>query len=291
MIFEVSHNTLYQYTQPVAQSQHLVHLTPRQDRRQATLRSSMIIEPAPTMRYDGHDAFANPVSILDIEEPHDEFVLHSLCAIETFAPAACDFSQSSPWDQIDEALYRPGRDCDLDVVAFRCPSRLTAVTRNLRDYAAASFAPGRPVLEAAYDLTLRVHRDFKFDATATGVSTPITEVLEKRRGVCQDFAHLTLACLRAHRIPSRYMSGYIVTRPPPGKERLLGSDASHAWISVWAPETGWREFDPTNGLAVADEHILIAHGRDYQDVCPVSGVILGGGEHTVTVGVDVTQID
>jgi transglutaminase-like putative cysteine protease len=290
MIFDITHKTHYRYTQPVAQSQHLVHLAPRRDTRQTVLRHGMIIDPAPAMRYDGADAFGNPVSILDIEEPHKEFVLNARSTIETAAPAAFDFAASTPWDALDRALYPAGGDIDLGIVQYRCPSRLTGPTLALRDYARPSFAPGRPVLEAAHDLTRRIFAEFSFDATATDVSTPIAEVLRQRRGVCQDFAHLALAVLRAHRVPARYVSGYILTLPPPGQPKLQGSDASHAWISVWAPETGWRDFDPTNGLVVGDEHILIAHGRDYADVCPVSGVIVGGGHHTVSVGVDVTKV-
>lgn len=291
MIFAISHKTYYRYTQPVAQSQHLVHLAPRRDTRQTVLRHSMMIDPAPVMRYDGCDAFGNPISILDIEEPHKEFVLNARSTIETVAPHSSDFSRSTPWDALDEALYPAGREIDLDVVQYRCPSRLTEPTLAIRDYAAQTFKPGRPVLEAAHELTQRMFADFSFDATATDVSTPITEVLRKRRGVCQDFAHLALAFLRSHGVPARYISGYILTLPPPGQPKLQGSDASHAWISIWAPEIGWRDFDPTNGLVVGDEHVLLAHGRDYGDVCPISGVIVGGGHHTVSVGVDVTKVD
>lgn len=290
MIFEVTHKTHYRYSQPVAQSQHLVHLAPRSGVRQSVRRHGMIIEPAPVMRYDGEDAFGNPVSILDIEEPHKEFVLNARSTIETYKPEAADFTRTTPWDALDPALYSEGKHCDLDVIQYRCASRLTPVSHEIKDYAAASFAPGRPVLDAAQELTQRIFRDFKFDATATDVSTPIGEVFRSRRGVCQDFAHLALAILRAHHVPSRYMSGYILTRPPAGQPKLQGSDASHAWISVWSPETGWREFDPTNGLVVADEHVLLALGRDYGDVCPISGVIIGGGQHTVSVGVDVIEV-
>ncbi len=290
MIFEVRHKTHYRYSQPVAQSQHLIHLAPRSDVRQSVRSHGMIIEPAPAMRYDGEDAFGNPVSILDIEEPHREFVLKARSTIATSTPEAVDFSRTSAWDELDGALYGEGKPCDLDVVQYRCSSRLTPATRNIRDYAAVSFAPGRPVLEAAHELTQRIFRDFRFDAAATDVSTPIADVLRTRRGVCQDFAHLALAFLRAHRVPARYMSGYILTKPPAGQPKLQGSDASHAWISVWSPESGWCDFDPTNGLVVAEEHIVLALGRDYGDVCPISGVIVGGGHHTVSVGVDVVKV-
>jgi transglutaminase-like putative cysteine protease len=162
-------------------------------------------------------------------------------------------------------------------------------TLEIADYTALSFPPGRPVLVGTYDFIMRIYREFKFDPTATDISTPITQVFKQRRGVCQDFAHLTIAGLRALAIPARYVSGYILTRPPPGQPKLQGTDASHAWVSVWAPDIGWVDFDPTNGMVAADEHIEIAHGRDYDDVSPISGVLIGGGEHTVAVAVDMVE--
>lgn len=291
MIFDVSHKTLYSYSSPVVQSQHLVHLTPRPLPGQIVRNHSIIIEPAPAVRHDGIDAFGNRLILIDIEVPHDELSLNARSTVETVAAPAPDFAQSSPWDALDGRFSTPDGGLDLDVIQYRCASRLATPTREIQAYAAASFAPGRPVLEAAMDLTHRIHSEFKFDSTATDISTPISEVLRQRRGVCQDFAHLSLACLRAYRVPSRYVSGYILTHPPPGQPKLQGSDASHAWIAVWSPEHGWVEFDPTNGLLVTDEHVRVAHGRDYEDVSPISGVLLGGGEHTVAVSVDVTPVD
>lgn len=291
MIYDVSHRTLYRYTQPVVQSQHLVHMTPRIVAHQTIRAHSLIIEPAPANRYDGLDVFSNPVSILDVEMPHKEFIIHARSTIEISPPPRFDFAATTPWDALDEVLYAPGVPIDLDVVQFRSPSRLTNANLELADYAAQCFTPGRPVLEGAFELTRRIYTEFKFDPTATDVSTPITQVFKQRRGVCQDFAHLSLAFLRAMRIPARYVSGYILTHPPPGEKKLEGADASHAWISVWSPQTGWRDFDPTNGLVVDREHITIALGRDYNDVCPISGVLLGGGDHTVSVGVDVMPVE
>jgi transglutaminase-like putative cysteine protease len=282
----VSHRTFYRYTSPVIQSQHLIHLSPRSTERQIVRHHSLLIEPAPAGRYDGVDAFGNHMAILDIEMPHKEFVLHARSAVETITPPETDFSASTTWDRLDDALGRNGA-IPLDVVLYRCGSRLTTASLDIADYAARSFAPGRPVLEAAMDLTMRIYREFIFDSKATDVSTPIHEVFRHRRGVCQDFAHFALACLRAMRIPARYVSGYILTRPPEGMPRLQGADASHAWISVWAPESGWIDLDPTNGIAVTDEHVTVACGRDYDDVSPISGLLLGGGDHDVTVGVDV----
>lgn len=287
MILDVSHKTLYRYEDPVVQSQHLVHLSPRPLKRQTIRHHSLIVEPAPASRYDGVDPFGNQMAILDIEVPHKEFVLHARSSIETHTPDEIDFSASHPWDALDEVLLAPAEPIDIGIVQFRCVSRLTTPSLGIAEYAAESFAPGRPLLDGAMDLTLRIYRDFTFDATATDVSTPIHEVFRHRRGVCQDFAHFALACLRAMRVPAQYVSGYILTKPPPGMPRLQGADASHAWICVWSPQSGWVDLDPTNGIAVADEHVTVAFGRDYDDVSPISGLLLGGGDHEVTVGVDV----
>jgi transglutaminase-like putative cysteine protease len=291
MIFEVSHRTHYRYSTPVAQSQHLVHMTPRAVTHQTTLRHNLIVEPAPAMRYDGVDGFGNPFVILDVEVPHKELVLHARSSIETHAPPAADFAATTSWDRLDEKMATPDGGCDLDIIQYRCTTQLTGASLAIADYARGSFPQGRPVLDGAMDLTRRIFADFRFDPGATDVSTPVEKVFEQRRGVCQDFAHLALAALRALRVPSRYVSGYILTRPPPGQIKLAGADASHAWISVWSPETGWRDFDPTNGIAVSEEHITIAYGRDYNDVSPISGVLLGGGAHAVSVGVDVVILD
>jgi transglutaminase-like putative cysteine protease len=290
MMFDVSHKTHYSYSLPVVQSQHLIHMSPRKVERQSVRNHSLIVEPAPVMRYERIDAFGNPVMILNIEVPHRELVLHARSSVETVQAPLFDPAATLAWDRIDARLSIPGRGLDLEVIQFRCASRITTASLDIYDYARASFTPGRPVLEAAIELNRRIFDDFTFDATATDISTPIRFVFEQRRGVCQDFAHLALACLRAVRVPARYVSGYILTQPPPGEPRMQGADASHAWISVWSPETGWVDLDPTNGVIVADEHVTIAFGRDYDDVSPISGVLLGGGEHTVTVGVDVLPV-
>jgi transglutaminase-like putative cysteine protease len=289
MILEVSHKTLYRYGAPVIQSQHLVHMSPRASPRQTLRHHSLIVEPAPAMRYDGIDAFGNPVVILDIELAHREFVLLARSTIETLAPSPVDLLATTAWDRLDAHLTA-GKGGDLDTIQYRCSSRSTPASLELADYASVSFRPGRPVTDAAMDLVRRIYQDFTFDPAATDVSTPISQVFKQRRGVCQDFSHLALAALRAYRIPARYVSGYILTRPPPGQPKMQGTDASHAWISVWSPEQAWVDFDPTNGIIVADEHVTIAHGRDYDDVSPISGVLIGGGDHSVTVGVDVRQV-
>lgn len=288
MMFDVSHKTLYRYSQPVVQSQHVTRMAPRTLPRQTVRHHSLIVQPAPAMRQDGIDAFGNGMVILDIELPHRELILHARSTVETLVPALVELTATTPWDGIDAALVPSGgRGRDLETIQYRCASRFTPSSPDIAGYAAASFARGRPVLEAAMDLTFRIFRDFAFDPLATDISTPIAQVLRKRRGVCQDFAHLALACLRTRRIPARYVSGYILTRPAPGQIKLNGTDASHAWISVWSPGAGWVDFDPTNGIMAAGEHITLGFGRDYNDVAPICGVLLGGGEHTVSVAVDV----
>jgi transglutaminase-like putative cysteine protease len=287
MIFDVNHKTRYRYASPVIHSQHVVHMSPRTVPRQTIRHHSLMIEPAPATRYDGLDAFGNPVVMLDVEASHCEFILHARSTIETRKPDKVDLSATAPWDTLDDHLVVPGEEIDLEVVQFRCASRLTLASLDIAGYAARSLTPRRPVLEAAFELACRIHDDFTFDSTATDVSTPIDQAFRQRRGVCQDFAHLALAGLRAMRVPARYVSGYILTSPPPGHPKLEGADASHAWFSVWSPEAGWVDMDPTNALVVQDEHITIAYGRDYDDVSPISGVLLGGAEHTVSVGVDV----
>lgn len=291
MILEINHRTLYRYGTAVIQSQHLVHKTPRSMPRQVLLHHSLIIEPAPALRYDGVDAFGNAIVILDIELEHKEFVLNSRSEIATSPSPPIDFAASAPWDAPETSRSRLEARVDLDVAQFRCASRLTTPTLDIADFANTFYMAGRPVLEATMDMVTHIFREFKFDNAATDLSTPITQVLRQRRGVCQDFSHLALAAARAMKVPARYVSGYVLTKPPPGQPKLQGGDASHAWISVWSADHGWVDFDPTNGLLVSDEHATVAYGRDYDDVSPISGVLIGGGEHSISVAVDVRRLD
>jgi len=290
MKYDVSHRTTYSYSAAVAQSQHIVHMSPRQVERQRIKGHTLVIEPAPTIRTERQDYFGNRVVMFDIEQDHKELVVHARSSITVSAPPSINLAAASPWHALAERIADPRAGLDLDVIAFACASKNTRPTPDIAAYACPSFAPGRSVLEAAWDLIGRIYTDFTFDPTATDVSTPVTQVLQQRRGVCQDFSHLALACLRSMRISARYVSGYILTKPPAGAPRLAGADASHAWVSVWCPEFGWVDFDPTNGLMPKDEHITIAYGRDYDDVSPISGILLGGNEHSVFVAVDVVPI-
>ncbi len=287
MMFEVSHKTVYHYTAPVAQAHHLVHLAPRPHERQRVIRHALLVEPAPAARSDFLDYFGNPASTVAIENSHSELLIHSRSLIDVKAPPPIDLARSVPWDKVAAELAPARRPYNIEVVQYLMPSDQIVLTHSLIDFARPSFLPGRPILECARDLTDRIFTEFAYDGDATDVATTIDEVLEIKRGVCQDFAHVLIGAMRAFCLPARYVSGYLLTRPPEGKEKLIGTDASHAWVSVWAPGVGWVDFDPTNNIIPKDEHITIAYGRDFQDVSPITGVLLGGGTHQVDVAVDV----
>lgn len=287
MIFEVSHRTTYTYRRPVLQSQHLLHLTPRDSERQTVLRHSLLIEPAPASQSEVRDRYGNAVGVLSVVDAHSELIVHARSTVDVRPPELPMLGLSTPWEQVKSRALVGDEKLDLSVLEFVSASRHTRPFRDALDYAKPSFSSGRPILEAAFDLTQRIYRDFKFDASATDISTPVSHVLRQRRGVCQDFAHLALTCLRTLKLPARYVSGYLLTYPPPGQPKMQGADASHAWVSVWAPEVGWVDFDPTNGVIPTTEHITVAYGRDYDDVSPISGVLFGGLDQRMAVAVDV----
>jgi transglutaminase-like putative cysteine protease len=290
MRLDVTHRTTYRYRQPVAQSAHILHLEPRRTPAQVPLEYSLLIEPAPASQTPLIDYFGNSVLLLRIEEDHRELIVESHAKVDVAAQPARDLDRSTPWEDMVRDGLRQGSSFDVDVVQCACPSRHTPATPEIVAFARTFFPPRRPVLAGALDLTRHMHREFRFDASATNVSTPVARVLEQRRGVCQDFAHLAIAALRALGLPSRYVSGYLLTRPPPGKPRIRGADASHAWFAVWVPHIGWVDFDPTNGLMPSGEHITVGWGRDYEDVCPVAGVLLGGGDQQMVVAVDIETL-
>ena len=290
MIYDVSHRTVYRYSTPVAQSQHIVHISPRAIERQRIKGHALLIEPPPTIRTEREDVYGNRVVMFDIEQEHKELVIHARSTIGVTAPRPIDLAASMPWEAVVAAVADPKPGIDLEVARYACASKHTRATPEVAAYARGFFPAGRPVLQGTWDLIANIYDEFTFDATATDISTPVTQVLHQRRGVCQDFSHLALACLRSMRLSARYVSGYILTSPPPGVPRLAGADASHAWIAVWSPAFGWVDFDPTNRLIPRDGHITIAYGRDYDDVSPISGILLGGNDHTVHVGVDVVPV-
>lgn len=290
MRYEVSHRTTYAYRQPVAQSFHVVHLEPRATPCQRPQNHSLLIEPAPATRSSITDYFGNRTLLLRIEDEHSELIVHARSAVEVALKPAPDLAASCPWEEVGERAKLGDGSFDTDVLQFIPRSRLTPSSPAVVQFARQAFPARRPVLEGSFALIRHIFEDFKFDATATDISTPVERVLETKRGVCQDFAHLAIAGLRALGIPARYVSGYLLTRPPPGQPKLRGADASHAWLAVWSPQTGWVDFDPTNGVIPTSEHITVAWGRDYEDICPIGGVLLGGGDQSMSVGVDVDPV-
>lgn len=271
-------------------SQHLVHLSPRETPVQVVHGHSLTVDPAPTLSREDVDYFGNTTSYLTVEEPHDKLSVVSGARIEVRPPVLPPPEATTPWDEIPRILSENFDQSTLDAYSFVFGSPLTR-SQDAFAYAEPSFPSGASVLRGAIDLMGRIHRDFKYEGGVTDISTPVDRLLADRRGVCQDFAHLQIACLRALGIPARYVSGYLLTHPPEGQEKLVGSDASHAWLAVWVPEYGWVDLDPTNNLLPAEEHITIAWGRDYGDVSPINGMVIGGGEHRVDVAVDVRPAD
>ena len=287
MRYIVRHRTVYDYSEAVAESHHLARLHPRTFPGQTCLEYRLIVTPPPAVWQEREDAFGNAFTFFAMQAPHDSLTVESESLIENSPPAEVDTSTSPPWESVAEALREDEEAVHLDAQPFRYPSPNVPVSEALADYARGSFTTGRPLLEAARDLTKRIFKECKFDPAATTVATPVETVLKERRGVCQDFAHLGIACLRSLGLSARYVSGYLETLPPPGKPRLVGSDASHAWLAVYCPVHGWVQFDPTNNCIPSTRHIITAWGRDYSDVSPLRGVIFGGGEHELDVNVDV----
>lgn len=287
MILEVSHRTQYRYGQPVSIAHHVVHLLPRATDRQTILGFRLDIQPKPTLIRPTADFFGNGVSVITLEQEHSAFTVTAYSSVDI-----------RPRHQIDAAVSLPvadlaeGRDAmPLDVRQFLFESPAVQCPDDLHAWSAPILAAGLPILSAALDLNRTIYRTFTYDPHATSVGTSVAECFSIRRGVCQDFAHLMLAALRGHGIPARYVSGYLRTRAPAGRERLVGADASHAWVQVWMPPFGWIDLDPTNDVIPGEEHVTLAYGRDFTDVSPINGVIFGGGAHVVNVQVDVVPKD
>jgi transglutaminase-like putative cysteine protease len=287
VIYEVSHRTVYSYSQPVSISHHLLHLTPRDGAFQVCRDTAVEITPSPTVRAPGTDYFGNPTTFVTIQQNHVELVLHALSSIEIADRPVPEAAGTPPWEAVRDTARQDRSGAALQALEFTFASPYVPLAPEMRAYAARSFKPGRPVLEAGRELTHRIFTDFTYEPGATTLATGLVRAFAMRRGVCQDFAHIQIACLRALGLPARYVSGYLLTRPPEGKERLVGADASHAWLAIWIPGHDWVDLDPTNDLIPGREHITIGWGRDYGDVSPVSGVMFGGGAHEVTVAVDV----
>lgn len=299
--YRIEHLTRYVYSSSVSTSQHVACLRPRELAWQHVRSHALTVDPAPARVAHRDDYFGNSLDHFELLRPHRELCVLSRAVVDVHPRAAAppDVTLSPPWDS------RPivGGDGNgdggggaaaavgIDDEQFAYASPYVVIAPELERFARISFPAGRSVLGGAIDLMHRIHAEFRFDPSATTITTPVTRVLADRHGVCQDFAHLQISCLRALGLRARYVSGYLLTDPPAGQPRLIGADASHAWVSVRCPHHGWVDLDPTNDVIVDRRHVTVAWGRDYGDVSPLRGVLLGGADHTLTVGVSMTPVD
>jgi transglutaminase-like putative cysteine protease len=283
--YEVVHTTAYDYSQPVAVSQHQARLCPRDLPHQQRLQHDLHIEPAPAAMTTHTDYFGNTVTYFATQGAHKRLTVRARSVVTIRARSLPAPLATPPWETVADRASLP-----LEALEFLFDGSLGPAGAELTAYARASFPPGRPLLDAVVELTQRIHTEFTFDRKATTIGTPLADVFRSRRGVCQDFARLEIAFLRSLGLPARYLSGYLETVPPPGRTRLVGADASHAWLAVYCAEAGWIDVDPTNNVLPSRSHVTLAWGRDYNDVSPIHGVILGGGTHTLKVNVDVVRV-
>ncbi|MBI2239379.1 MAG: transglutaminase family protein [Magnetospirillum gryphiswaldense] len=291
MRYRVRHLTTYEYGEPVMLSHHAAHMRPRQVHNQSYDKVRLSIRPLPAVLRDGQlDYFGNPTTFFTIQDSHSKLEIEASFEVETSASFGLANLDGPTWESVRDDLARGTQPNLEQAMDFLFPSPQVPLLAQARDYAAPSFPPGRPLAQAVLELNSRIFTDFAFDPVATSIGTPLATVFAERHGVCQDFAHAGIACLRAMGLAARYVSGYIRTIAPPGKEKLVGADASHAWLSVFIPGWGWLDLDPTNNTTAGEDHVVVAWGRDYDDVSPIKGVVLGGGEHVVHVAVDVTEL-
>ena len=290
MTYRILHKTTYKYKHPVSFGNHSVYLTPRSEAHQRCESHELLVKPAAAAVTHRVDYFGNGVDFFTVQEPHEELAIEARSVVTVAAGARWPL-HCAAWDEVARSVPGEISPAALDALQFVFESPRIKPGAEFAAYALPSFPPGRPLSEALLDLTARIHGEFRFDSKATNVRTPPEEVLRLRRGVCQDFAHLQIACLRSLNLPARYVSGYLRTYPPPGRPRLVGADASHAWVSVYCPEAGWLDVDPTNNVVPSESHVTLAWGRDYGDVSPVRGVILGGRDHKLDVAVDMEPLE
>lgn len=292
MKYRVAHETIYNYGDAVPVCHNVVHLTPRDTSRQICRSHKLVIKPTPAISLRRLDYFGNQVTYFSLHDGHRKLSLTAISRVEVRPFALPDLGASPAWEDVRDALILDRSPLGLEAYQYTFPSPYVdklwgELGRDLAAYGRQSFTPRRAIAEAAQDLTARIHTDFRYDANATNVFTPLEEVFRLRHGVCQDLAHVQIGVLRALGLAARYVSGYLLTHPPPGRPRLVGADASHAWLSVYCGSQGWIDYDPTNNVIPSEEHITLAWGRDYGDVCPVAGVFVGGGANSLLVSVDV----
>ncbi|MEM9399601.1 MAG: transglutaminase family protein [Verrucomicrobiota bacterium] len=293
--YQIHHKTIYSYAYPVAVSHHSAHLKPMDSSVQSCLQYHLKISPEPSDLNDRKDYFDNTVSFFSVQEGHNELVVdansevsvqHTQLPLPNIIPD-CQQVVNDVTNRINDE-WQPET---INALQFIHASPKISISDKVKEFAKPLIAPDQNYLEVAQKLADHIHQEFSFDSTATDVTTPVDEVLEKKAGVCQDFAHLMIAALRSVKLPVRYVSGYILTDPPPGQERLLGADASHAWVSIYVPAFGWIDVDPTNNQLCDDRYVTVAVGRDYSDVSMLKGAVTGGGDHSIGIQVTVTPLD
>jgi len=289
MKYRITHQTLYQYHDEVSLCHNEAHLIPRNLAQQNCLNYQILVDPTPLVQHHRKDFFGNLVTYFSIESPHNVLTVTAISEVE-MQPHNPILTTPPPWEQVRETLTSSLEPDILTAREFTLESPFINAHDLVYNYAKTSFPPNRPLLDAVSHLMHRIYTEFTYDPSFTTIITPLEEVLKHRRGVCQDFAHLMIACLRSLGLAARYVSGYLETLPPPGQPKLQGSDASHAWLAVYVPHQGWLDFDPTNNQIPTTQHITTAWGRDYSDVTPLKGIIFGGGENTLTVAVDVDRL-
>ncbi|MGO8678462.1 MAG: transglutaminase family protein [Limisphaerales bacterium] len=289
-LFDITHTTTYEYESPVTVAHHLLRLAPRRLHRQLRLAHEVFFEPGAASSSSHTDYFGNEVAFVIFEGAHRRLRVTARSRVAVGVPFIPEAAETPSWESVRSLCRRDLSVPVLEASEFTFASPMVPLDASFGEYARESFPARRAILDAVLDLTDRIHRDFKFDATATTVAAPLAQVLEQRRGVCQDFAHLQIACLRSLGLPARYVSGYLETVPPPGHPKLIGADASHAWLGFFCPGLGWIDVDPTNNILASLQHITVAWGRDYGDVSPIRGVLVGGDKHSLSVAVDVLAL-
>jgi len=290
MHYDIIHRTTYEYASDVSVSHHVARLTPRWTAGQRCLAHELTVEPHPALTTHRDDYFGNRATFFSVASAHRTLVVVGRGRVEVLPVPKPSALETPDWESV-RAFCRADISSPVpEATEFVFASPLIRLLPELEDYARKSFLKARPILGAVLDLTDRMHQDFQFDPRATTVATPLEQVIKNRRGVCQDFAHFQIGCLRAMGLPARYVSGYMETVPPPGKPRLAGADASHAWVQLFIPPDTWVDVDPTNNILPSDRHIVLGWGRDFDDVSPIRGVIIGGGKHELKVGVDVIPV-
>lgn len=290
MRYRVTHTTTYSGDEPVSVCHNEARLRPRRLRYQICRSHELHISPAPSIQTLRSDYFGNDVSVFSFNQGYDSLQVTAVSDVHLTPHGRAADDPCPPWEEVLDGLASRPTESDFSACEFAYESPRVRTSPKLAEYARSSFPAGRPILAAVADLTSRIHREFQYDSQATHVHSTVDEVFELRRGVCQDFAHVEIAALRSLGLAARYVSGYLRTYPPAGQPRLVGSDASHAWLSVYCGPLGWVDIDPTNNLFPDTEHVTVAWGRDYDDVPPLRGVYIGGGRHSLTVGVDVIPI-